>query len=242
MTDEGVRSRAEQTDAFATPRAFRDILLVGAPILAFGVWGTAVGVGTLEGGALVNLGYVGMMLVGAALLRRQGSSWRELGLRFPARWGRTALWGLGAFVGAVVVFVALQALAVGVLEAVGVATPALDQSRFNPVEGNPALYALMIVLAWTTIAFGEELFYRAFLLTRLIDLAGVGRWAAILSAGLIFGLVHFAEGPVGVLANTGMGVLFGWIFLRSHRNLWITICGHGLINTFRFTLLFVGLA
>ena len=139
-------------------------------------------------------------------------------------------------------FVGLQALAVGVLEAVGAAAPALDQSRFNPIEGNPALYALMIVLAWTTIAFGEELFYRAFLLTRLVDLAGLGRWTAILCGGGLFGLVHVAEGPVGILANTGMGVLFGWVFLRSHRNLWITICGHGLINTVRFTLLFAGVA
>ena len=86
MTDEGARPRADRGGALATPRAFRDILLVGLPILGFGGGGVLVGVGTLGGGALVNLGYVGMMVVGAALLRRQGSSWRDLGLSPPASW------------------------------------------------------------------------------------------------------------------------------------------------------------
>jgi hypothetical protein len=118
----------------------------------------------------------------------------------------------------------------------------LDQSRFNPIEGNLPLFVLMVVLAWTTIAFGEELFYRAFLITRMIDLTKIGRWFSILIAGAIFGVVHFAEGPVGILANASFGILFGWIYVRSSRNLWITIIGHGLINTLRFTLLFIGAA
>ena len=66
--------------------------------------------------------------------------------------------------------------------------------------------------------------------------------SAILIAGIVFGAVHFAEGPVGILANASFGVFFGWIFIRSSHNLWITIIAHGLINTLRFTLLFVGAA
>ena len=61
-------------------------------------------------------------------------------------------------------------------------------------------------------------------------------------SAIIFGVVHFAEGPVGILSNGAFGVLFGWIYVRSGRNLWITIIGHGLINTMRFTLLYFGLA
>ena len=36
------------------------------------------------------------------------------------------------------------------------------------------------------------------------------------------------------------GVLFGAVYLTSGRNLWVTIAAHGLLNTVRFTLLFVG--
>lgn len=93
-----------------------------------------------------------------------------------------------------------------------------------------------------TDEFGEEMFYRAFLISRMIDFTAIGQWLAILIAGILFGLVHFAEGSLGILSNGAFGILFGWIYVRSGRNLWITIIGHGLINTLRFTLLFVGAA
>lgn len=118
--------------------------------------------------------------------------------------------------------------------------PGVDQSRFDPLEGDLPLFVLLVGLAWTTIAFGEELFYRAFLVSRLVDHAGLGAWAAILLSGAAFGVVHVAEGPTGVLANGALGVLFGWIYVRSGRNLWITVVGHGLVNTLRFWLLYVG--
>lgn len=223
------------------PRPARDVLLVATPIVVLGTLGNLVGLATLVGGALVNLGYVLAIVVGAFVLRRQGSGWVSLGLQRPRSVPRTVGYGVGAGVGAIVVFVVVQALVVGGLAALGVTLPALDESRFNPVAGNPALFALMLVLAWTTIAFGEELFYRAFLLTRLVDHADVGEWVAVLLGGALFGLVHFAEGPVGVLSNGAFGVLFGLIYLRSGRNLWITVVGHGLVNTLRFTLLYLGL-
>ncbi|WP_255197214.1 CPBP family intramembrane glutamic endopeptidase [Halorarius litoreus] len=169
-----------------------------------------------------------------------GSGWRALGLQRPERRRKTAALGVGAGVAAIVVFVAVQVLVVGLLQAVGVTLPALDQSRFNPLDGNLPLFLLMVGLAWTTIAFGEELFYRAFLVTRLVDHTRVGRWGAILLAGAAFGVVHVAEGPVGILSNGAFGVLFGWIYLRSGRTLWITVVGHGLINTVRFALLYLG--
>lgn len=144
--------------------------------------------------------------------------------------------------GALVAFVAMQTIAANILIALGTDLQGIDQSRFNAIEGNLPLFVLLLSLAWTTIAFGEELYYRAFLITRMVDGARIGRWNAILIAGVVFGLVHFAEGPLGVLSNGSFGVLFGWIYLRSGRNLWITILGHGLLNTLRFTLLYVGVA
>jgi membrane protease YdiL (CAAX protease family) len=73
------------------------------------------------------------------------------------------------------------------------------------------------------------------------DIASLKRWFAILIAGIIFGLAHFAEGPIGILANASFGIFFGWVFVKSSRNLWITIIGHGILNTMRFIILFYGL-
>lgn len=230
----------EQINAFSRVRPLRDILIVGSPIVVLGAIGNVIGLSTLAGGFVINLGYVLAIIFGGFILQRQGSSWREIGLGKPASWLKTLLAGIGAWVGAVVVFVAMQTIALGLLTALGIALSEIDQSRFNSIEGNLPLFILMLVLAWTTIAFGEELFYRAFLITRLIDHTVIGQGFAIVISGTVFGVAHFAEGPLGILSNGAFGVLFGWIYVRSGRNLWITIIGHGLINTLRFTLLYVG--
>ena len=196
--------------------------------------------GTLAGGAIINLGYVLMIVLGGLILRRQGSSWREIGLAKTTTWWKTAFYGVGAFVAAVLVFLAAQTIAVSLLTALGQVPTGIDESRFNEIEGNLPFFILLVILAWTTIAFGEEMYYRAFLISRMGDFTAVGQGLAILIAGIIFGAVHFAEGPIGILSNGAFGILFGWIYVRSGRNLWITIIGHGLINTLRFSLLYVG--
>jgi hypothetical protein len=191
---------------------------------------------------VINLGYLLAIIIGGILLQRQGSGWRKIGLGRPANWSKTVLAGVGAWIGAAVLFVVTQMIAAGILTALDKMPSEVDQSRFNAIEGNVPLFVLMLVLAWTTIAFGEELFYRAFLLTRLIDHIHIGKWLAIMIGGVVFGVVHYAEGPVGILSNGAFGVLFGWIFVKSGRNLWITIIGHDLLNTLRFVLLLFGAA
>ena len=230
----------EMGSAFSHPNALRDILLVAIPIIILGTIGNLVGLSTLAGGLIINLGYVLAIIFGALILKRQDSGWHKLGLAKPASWFKTILLGIGAWVGAVVVFVTIQITAFGILTALGLAPSEVDQSRFNPIVGNLPLFILMLVLAWTTIAFGEELFYRAFLITRLVNHTAIGQGFSILISGILFGAVHFAEGPVGILSNGAFGILFGWIYVKSKRNLWITIIGHGLINTLRFVLLYIG--
>ena len=73
--------------------------------------------------------------------------------------------------------------------------------------------------------------------------AGYRRTDIILFASsLIFGLVHWVEGPLGVMNTFAMGLILGAVYLRSGRNLWITIIAHGLANSIRFLFLFLGAA
>lgn len=227
---------------FSRPQAIRDICIVGSPIVLLGIVGNLIGLDTFSGVAIVNLGYVLMIILGGLLLGIQGSSWREIGLARPNSPLRTLLYGVMTFVGAVAVFVIMQIIAMYLFTALGLIPAEIDQSRFNAMEGDLLFFVLAIILAWTTIAFGEEMFFRAFLITRLIDFTTIKAAPAVLIAGAIFGAVHFAEGPIGILSNGAFGVLFGWIFLRSGRNLWITIIAHGFINTLRFLLLYSGAA
>jgi membrane protease YdiL (CAAX protease family) len=101
----------------------------------------------------------------------------------------------------------------------------------------------MLVLSWTTIAFGEEMLFRAFLIDRLAGLfqPTKARWAlALTGSSLAFGLIHFDWGSVGVFETTIMGLIFGFAYLRTGRNLWVTIMAHGLLNTLKFILVFSG--
>lgn len=240
MTDRTAPMVSPPAGAVEPREVAYDLLLAFAPIVLFGVLGNVVGLASIVGGALVNLGYLLSVLVAGWLLQRRGSSWRRHGLARPRSLWRSALLAVGTFVAAVVLIVAVQNLAALWL---GAGAAPIDESRFDAIAGNVGLYALMLTLAWTTIAFGEEMMYRAFLIGRLQSLWSGTRWgsaAAVLLAAAVFGAVHFAEGPLGIVSNGAFGVLFGAVYLASGRNLWVTIAAHGLLNTVRFTLLFVG--
>jgi hypothetical protein len=240
MNDSAPQLTPDSDGRFARPQAFRDILIVGSPIVLLGVVGNLVGLSTLAGGAIINMGYLLMIILGGLILKCQHSNWREIGLRKQISLQKTLLFGVAACVAALSVFLITQVIGMSLLTVLGLVPTEIDQSRFNTVEGNLPLFILMLILAWTTIAFGEEMFYRAFLITRMVDYTTIKPGQAILIAGVIFGFAHFAEGPLGILSNGAFGILFGWIYLRSGRNLWITIIGHGLINTLRFSLLYLG--
>jgi membrane protease YdiL (CAAX protease family) len=245
MTEESVLSVREYKNDAANMQKLRsllEILIAFVPILILGIIGTSVGTDTLLGGMLVTLGYVLSILVATIVLKLQGSSWRQLGLARPKSWFRTALLGIGTLVALFIMNIAIQVIAINLP---GMEVAPIDQSRFNPLEGNLVMFLLFVVLAWTTIAFGEEMFYRAFLITQLGDIfqkSKMGTALALLVSSVNFGLVHFVEGPLGVANTFFMGLILGAIYLRTGRNLWITIIAHGLANSIRFYFLFIGAA
>jgi hypothetical protein len=176
------------------------------------------------------------------MLKLRGSSWRQIGLARPQSWKRTILLGITVLVALLVMNITLQVIA---LNLPGAEVAPIDQSRFNPLNGNLVVFLLLLAASWTTIAFGEEMFYRAFLITQLEDIfpgTKFGMALILLFSSAIFGLVHWVEGPLGVVNTFAMGLVLGAVYIRSGRNLWITIIAHGLANTIRFLFLFLGAA
>jgi membrane protease YdiL (CAAX protease family) len=235
----------EQTDPshkFGRSRPLLEILVAFLPILVLGITGTILGTDTFLGGLIVTTGYILSVLIATAILKFRGSSWREIGLARPRSWKRTVLLGLGLLLCLVVMNITLQVIA---LNLPGAEVSPIDQSRFNLLEGNLVIFLFFVLLAWTTIVFTEEMFYRAFLITQLQEIAPtskLGKVIVLLTSSLIFGLVHWVEGPLGVMNTFAMGLILGAVYLRSGRNLWITIISHALANTIRFTILFFGMA
>jgi membrane protease YdiL (CAAX protease family) len=162
--------------------------------------------------------------------------WSDVGLYRPESWSTTIKMALYAM---------LIVQIIGVLQGTlqhffGTAAP--DLSSYE--EGmTPLLLLRWIVIAWTTAGFGEEVIYRGFYMKQIARLFGEqtrSSWViGLVLSSVIFGLVHFQQGPGGMIGNGFVGLVFGIFYLRSGRNLWVPIIAHGLTGTIRFILLYL---
>lgn len=235
-----VHKRARDSHGLKRLGGLLDILVVFAPIVVLGSIGTRLGGGTPLGAIVITLAYVLSVVMASIVLRSRGTGWREIGLARPGNWRRTILLGVATMVVALFASTAIEAIAVNMP---GAAIEPSDQSRFNPIEGNVTLLLLYLLAAWTTVPFGEEMLFRAFLTDRLATLFEHtrARWAlALIGSSVAFGLIHYYQGLLGIVVTGIFGLLLGMAYLKSGRNLWVTIFAHGLANTLRFTLIFAG--
>ena len=175
------------------------------------------------------------VIVATWMIRRDGQTWRDLGLRWASNW-RDLAKGAGMVLAVFVASVAANALVQWVLASV----LGLPVERTLPDVSTLTLYLIMMGLIWTTNAFGEEMIFRAFLMSRFSALFGGSRFAWVLAAltqAVIFGLGHAYQGFAGIVITGMVGLVFGFAYLLSRRNLWPVIIAHGLINTVGMTVL-----
>lgn len=174
-----------------------------------------------------------LFIAGVGLgLRRQGLG--SLGLH------RAAVLPLAAKMLAFAVVWSLFQLAVTMPVANHLSGSKQDLSAFDGLEGNVGMLLTLLLLSWTLAAFGEELAYRGFLLTRCRDVFGsgiLGTAVAVLATSLLFGFAHSEQGAIGVLVVSLDAVAF--CLLRLHYGtLWAPVLAHGFINTLGFLAFF----
>jgi CAAX protease family protein len=103
----------------------------------------------------------------------------------------------------------------------------------------------MLALVWTLAAFGEEMAYRGYVVERA---AALGRHSpaayttAVVVVSVLFGLGHFYQGLAGVIGSSVSGLLFGMLYLRGERNLWLPILAHGFSDSIGLALIYLGLS
>ena len=171
-------------------------------------------------------------------LALRGVRWRDLGVAAGPTWPRWLLVGLAAGV-------AMEGLELVVTQPVLTALTGQgpDLSDFAILKGNVAMLALAIGLSWTLAAIGEELVWRAWILNRLGDLFGPGRWSWAAALALMsgaFGLAHADQGITGVIENTLNGAMLGGLYLATGRNLIAPVVAHGVTDTVDVSLIFAG--
>jgi membrane protease YdiL (CAAX protease family) len=178
-----------------------------------------------------------LVLLGMASIslfaRRRGLG--SLGLHRPAHW-----WRLTAQMLTFAVAWTLLSVALIIPVANHLTGHRQDMSDFADLQGNLGLLAVLLVASWTLAAFGEELAFRGYLLTRLTDVMGTSRGAvvvAVLTSSLLFGLLHTQQGVVGVLLTTLDGVVFATLRFRLG-TVWAPVLAHGFNNTIGFVAFF----
>ena len=157
------------------------------------------------------------MLVLYLMARAEGLA--AFGLRPPRR----ADLGAGALA-------ALGALGVALLPAwafsgLGWTNPLLDSAC---APGATALLVPLVLASALAIGYGEELFFRVYLIKRLGQAGLPPLWAALAST-LAFGSAHGLQGLPGLVVASGLGALFAWRWLKG-RNIHEIALGHAFYD------------
>ena len=178
-----------------------------------------------------NLLMLAVIYVG---LRFRGQGWAHLGLSLgPPDLKSTSivvLKSVPVFAAAIIAFVAGAILMANL---VGMPKTA-DMSKYDYLQGNLTMTILALGSVYVVSSFAEEVIYRGFLITRIIELAEDRKWTsrfAIVFSSLMFGLVHSDWGLAGMVQASCMGLALGTSYLIVQRNLWVIILAHAYMDT-----------
>ena len=113
----------------------------------------------------------------------------------------------------------------------------------HEITGNIKIALLAMLIVWSFAAFGEEISYRGYLLTRAADLgkrSPMAYWVGMILVSILFGYGHYYKGPVGIIDSGVAGLILGTAYMISGRNLWTCILAHGFIDTLGIVAVFFG--
>jgi membrane protease YdiL (CAAX protease family) len=170
------------------------------------------------------------VLIACGLIWFRRERLADIGLKRPKSWPGTFL--IGILIAAVVF------AGVYLSEKAGFHR---DLSRFSGLKGNAELTAYAVVYVLIGAGFYEEFMFRGFLMEGLAMLFGGSRgaWgAALIIQGLLFGVSHSYQNPLGMLITGTLGCLLGLLVIASGRNLWAAIIAHGLFDASRSILFY----
>jgi membrane protease YdiL (CAAX protease family) len=179
-----------------------------------------------------------LSVLGLISIWLRDGSWSAMGFKRPASWQRVLL-------------IALAAAAVRILLGQFLIEPVTGlfwprptaPALANEISGNAKMALLALLLVWTFAAFGEELAYRGYLLTRAADVgrrSAAAYWIGIVLVSILFGYGHYYKGGSGVIDSGVAGLILGTAYMLAGRNLWTSILAHGFIDTFGIIDAFFG--
>ncbi|HYR22783.1 MAG TPA: type II CAAX endopeptidase family protein [Chthoniobacterales bacterium] len=171
-----------------------------------------------------------LFALGLVSIRLRDGGWSAMGFKRPGSWRRI-------FLIAVVAAALRIILGQFVVEPItGRFWPApIAPALASEIPGNIRVAIVALLVVWTFAAFGEEIAYRGYLLTRASDLgkrSPTAYWIGIVVVSILFGYGHYYKGASGIVDSGIAGLILGVAYMFAGRNLWASILAHGFIDTF----------
>jgi len=119
----------------------------------------------------------------------------------------------------------------------------IDLSDFDSYKGNLPASLILLAFIWTSAAFGEEIFFRGYLMRQFTKFFGSSKLSIILNIvllGFLFGWIHSYQGITGQIVSGVTGVLLAIIFHLRKNDLWFNIAVHGFFDTIAVVIFYYG--
>jgi membrane protease YdiL (CAAX protease family) len=175
-----------------------------------------------------------MLLVVWVGLKLRGEGLEHFGLTFKSI---TLKEGFRMFLLSLVVFVlALAGFVIGSIIMANITgiPEGADMSGYDYLKDNFGMLLLSLIGVYIVSSFGEEFIYRGFLITRISEIGFRTKNAkiiAVIFSAIIFGLIHYEWGPMGMVQTGFMGLALGICYIKLKKRLWILILAHAYMDT-----------
>jgi membrane protease YdiL (CAAX protease family) len=168
-------------------------------------------------------------------LKLRNEGWKDFGLTVRyISWSEgfkgflitllVAVLGLGAFVLGGIIMASFTSIPENI-----------DVSGYDYLKDNVGMLILSLGLIYIVSSFGEEVIYRAFLINRITKLIGKQTkktaFIAVILSSIIFGLVHYEWGPMGIVQTGCMALVMGSFYIILKKRLWILVLAHAYMDT-----------
>src|SRR5437763_13031925 len=169
-----------------------------------------------------------LCVLGLISIRLRDGRWSAMGLQKPASWRRILMIALIA----AILRILLAQFLIEPLTSVFWPSPTAP-ALTKEITGNINIALVALLLVWAFAAFGEEIAYRGYLLTRAADIgrrSAAAYWIGSCSFPSCLGTA--IKGASGVIDSGVAGLILGTAYMLAGRNLWASIFAHGFIDTF----------
>lgn len=110
----------------------------------------------------------------------------------------------------------------------------MDFSLLETYRGNLPAILLLIIFAWVSAGFGEEILFRGYLMRQFTKFFGSSTLSIVLNIlilGVVFGWLHSYQGISGQIVTGIVGAIIATIFHVRKDDLWFVIAIHGFFDT-----------